>query len=179
MSEEALISDVMSEGVIAVDRHETAKEAAKVLQDEGIRGVVVVEDGDAVGILVCRDVVYQVVRTGGDPSEVTVEDIMSTELIVAEEDETIEDVSMAMLRNNVSRIPVVDGDTLVGIVTQSDILRAWPGYAEIVDEREEMDMKASPIPESSEGICESCGNYTTDLQDVEGMLMCENCRGSL
>jgi CBS domain-containing protein len=84
-----------------------------------------------------------------------------------------------MLRNNVSRIPVVDGDTLVGIVTQSDILRAWPGYAEIVDEREEMDMKASPIPESSEGICESCGNYTTDLQDAEGMLMCENCRGSL
>jgi len=46
---------------------------------------------------------------------------MSTDLIVAEEDEVLDDVAMAMIRNGVSRIPVVRDDMLVGILTQSDI----------------------------------------------------------
>jgi len=64
---------------------------------------------------------------------------MSTDLIVAEEDEVLDDVAMAMIRNGVSRIPVVRDDMLVGILTQSDIIRAWPGFAEIIGEEQEMD----------------------------------------
>jgi predicted transcriptional regulator len=179
MSEEVEISEVMTEGVIAVEKDKNLKSASRILQEEGIRGLIVVEDGEAVGVMVCRDIVYQVVRTGGSPEDVTVGQIMSEDLIVAEEDEQLSDVAMEMLRNNVSRIPVVRGDMLVGIVTQSDILRAWPGYAEIIDEREEMDRDATPIPESSEGICESCGNYSESLMNSDGMLMCERCRGSM
>jgi CBS domain-containing protein len=176
MAEEVPISEVMTEGVIAVEKDKNVVEASRLLREEEIRGLVVVEEGEAVGIIVCRDIAYQVVAEGKDPREVSVADVMSSDLIVAEEDEVLNDVAMAMVRNNVSRVPVVRGDMLVGILTQSDILRAWPGFAEVIGEEREMEEPATPAPESQEGYCESCENYSEDLEEVNGMLVCSECR---
>lgn len=167
----------MTDGVIAVEQQKSVVEAAQLLKEEEIRGLVVVDDGEAVGVIVCRDIVYEVVSNGEDPRETTVEDVMSTDLIVAEEDEVLDDVAMAMARNNVSRVPVVRNDMLVGILTQSDIIRAWPGFAEIIGEGEEMDRPATPNVETQSGTCESCENYSENLQESEGMLLCPECRG--
>jgi CBS domain-containing protein len=176
MNKNVEISEVMTDGVIAVEQDKPVTRAANLLEEEGIRGLIVVDDGEAVGVVVCRDIVYEVTAEGLDPKEIAVEDIMSTDLIVAEEDEYLNDVAMAMVRNNVSRVPVVREDMLVGIVTQSDILRAWPGFAEIMGEEEEMDAEATPRPESRSGNCESCENYSEDLENVNGMWLCPECR---
>jgi CBS domain-containing protein len=176
MNKNVEISEVMTDGVIAVEQEKPVTRAANLLEEEGIRGLIVVDDGEAVGVVVCRDIVYEVTAEGLDPKEIAVEDIMSTDLIVAEEDEYLNDVAMAMVRNNVSRVPVVREDMLVGIVTQSDILRAWPGFAEIMGEEEEMDAEATPRPESRSGNCESCENYSEDLENVNGMWLCPECR---
>lgn len=134
MSEDTTVREVMTEGVIAIEQDKTITEAAKLLREEGIRGLVVVDDEDAVGIIVCRDIVYEVIGNEKDPAETKVEDVMSTDLIVAEDDELLDDIAMAMVENEVSRVPVVRGDMLVGILTQSDVIRAWPGFAEIMTE---------------------------------------------
>ncbi len=176
MDEQVELNEVMTEGVIAIEKDSTISEASELLRDEYIRGLVVVDDEDAVGVIVCRDIVYEVVSKGRDPNETTVEDIMSTDLIVAEEDELLDDVAMAMSKNNVSRIPVVRGDMLVGIVTQSDILRAWPGFAEIMSEEVEMDAEASPRERTKSGTCEECDNYSEDLKELGGVLVCSECR---
>ena len=176
MEDKVEIQEVMTDGVIAIEKDKTVAEAADLLEEEYIRGLVVVDGGDAVGIIVCRDIVYQVVSEGLNPDEVSVEDVMSTDLIVAEADEYLDEVAMAMAKNNISRVPVVDGEMLVGIVTQSDILRAWPGFAEIMEEEIEMDAAASPRPESQSGNCEECENYSEDLKNIGGLLLCEECR---
>ncbi|QGA79913.1 CBS domain-containing protein [Candidatus Nanohalobium constans] len=176
MTNEVEISDVMTEGVIAVEQDKSVVEAAQLLEEEEIRGLVVVDNGEAVGIVVCRDIVYQLVSEGKDPSGHQVKDIMSSDLIVAEEDEVLNDVAMAMVRNNVSRVPVVRGDMLVGILTQSDILRAWPGFAEVIGEEREMDAPATPNPESQDGYCESCENYSEELENINGMMVCPECK---
>lgn len=130
------LKEVMTDGVIAVEADSNIVEAATKLRQEDIRGLVVIDDEDAVGVVVCRDIAYDVIAEGEGARETEVRDIMSTDLIVAEEDELLDDVAMAMSKNEVSRVPVVRGDMLVGIVTQSDILRAWPGFAEIMQEQE-------------------------------------------
>lgn len=178
MEGEVQIKEVMTDGVIAIEKQKTVVEAARLLEEEWIRGLVVVDNGEAVGIVVCRDIVYQVVSENKDPSEVTVEDIMSTDLIVAEEEELLDDVAMAMVKNNVSRIPVVRDDMLVGILTQSDILRAWPGFAEIMEEREEMDSVATPRETTASGVCEECNNYSEGLVEEGGRMLCQECRAS-
>ena len=176
MDQQVELKEVMTEGVIAIEKEESILEASKLLREEGIRGLVVVDNDDAVGVIVCRDVVYEVVARGDEPEETTVDDIMSTDLIVAEEDEYLDDVAMAMSQNNVSRVPVVRGDMLVGIVTQSDILRAWPGFAEIMSEDVEMEAEASPRERTQSGVCEECENYSENLIESNGRLLCEECR---
>jgi len=170
------LNEVMTEGVIAIEKDENIVKASKLLQDEEIRGLVVIDNEDAVGVIVCRDIVYQVVSEGEDPTETTVADVMSTDLIVAEEDEYLDDVAMAMSQNDVSRVPVVRGDMLVGIVTQSDILRAWPGMAEIMSEDIEMEAEATPRQRSQSGVCDECDNYSENIVEAEGRLLCEECR---
>ncbi|MFB6182465.1 MAG: cyclic nucleotide-binding/CBS domain-containing protein, partial [Candidatus Nanohaloarchaea archaeon] len=110
MKEEVEIQEVMTEGVIAVEKDAAIVDAARKLREEDIRGLVVVDEGDAVGVIVCRDIVYHVTADEEDPAETQVKDIMSTDLIVAEEDELLDDVAMAMAKNDISRIPVVRGD---------------------------------------------------------------------
>lgn len=174
--EDATIKEVMTDGVIAVEKDQTVVEAAELLREEGIRGLVVVENGEAVGVVVCRDLAYQVIAEQRDPSETKVEDVMSTDLIVAEEEERLDDVAMAMIQNNVSRIPVVRQDMLVGIVTQSDIIRAWPGFAEVLDEREALEAEFAPREAAQSGVCEDCENYSEDLQASGGIMLCPECR---
>lgn len=176
MNGDVSIKEVMTEGVIAIEKNKTVREAAQLLREEGIRGLVVVNDGEAVGIVVCRDIAYQLVAETRNPSDTTVSDIMSTDLIVAEEEELLDDVAMAMIKNNVSRVPVVREDMLVGIVTQSDILRAWPGFAEILEEQEELDAPATPREETRSGVCEDCENYSEELKEVNGLMVCPECR---
>lgn len=176
MDKQVELKEVMTEGVIAIEKEENVVEASKLLSEEEIRGLVVVDEEDAVGVVVCRDIVYQVVSEGKDPENTTVGDIMSTDLIVAEEDEYLDDVAMAMSQNDVSRVPVVRGDMLVGIVTQSDILRAWPGFAEIMSEDIEMEAEASPRQNTQSGVCDECDNYSENLVETEGRFLCEECR---
>lgn len=176
MKREVEIKEVMTDGVIAIEQDKSIIEAANLLKEENIRGLVVVNEGEAVGVIVCRDIAYQVVAEGRDPKQTSVEEVMSTDLIVAEEDEVLDEVAMAMVRNSVSRIPVVRNDMLVGILTQSDIIRAWPGFAEIMGEEQELDAEAAPRPEETSGNCESCENYSEELREVNGMLLCPECR---
>lgn len=178
MNGDVSIREVMTEGVIAIEQDKTVQDAARMLREEGIRGLVVVDNGEAVGIVVCRDIAYQVVAENQDPAETRVKDIMSTDLIVAEQEELLDDVAIAMVKNNVSRIPVVRDDMLVGILTQSDILRAWPGFAEIMEEQQELETPTSPRETPTEGVCEGCENYSEDLRETSGRLLCGECRAS-
>lgn len=179
MNGDVKISEVMTDGVIAIEKDKSVQEAAQMLEEEGIRGLVVVDSGEAVGIIVARDIAYKVVARNLEPQETSVEEVMSEDLIVAEEEELLDDVAIAMVRNNVSRVPVVRDEMLVGILTQSDILRAWPGFAEIMDEQEELDAAASPREETVSGVCEECENYSEDLKEMSGRQLCPECRASL
>lgn len=137
MEEDTTVKQVMTDGVIAIEQDATVVDAAKLLKEEDIRGLVVIDNGEVVGIIVCRDIVYKVVSKGRDPAGTKVSDVMSTDLIVAEDDELLDDIAMAMIENNISRIPVVRGEMLVGILTQSDVIRAWPGFAEVLQKGEQ------------------------------------------
>lgn len=176
MKDDVELKEIMTDGVIAIEKDQSVIDASRKLRKEHIRGLVVVDNGEAVGVVVCRDITYQVVASQRDPEETPVEEIMSTDLIVAEEDEILNDVAMAMAKNNISRVPVVRGDMLVGIVTQSDILRAWPGFAEIIGEEMEMDAPASPREKTKKGTCEECENFSEELKKQDGLLLCTECR---
>lgn len=170
----------MTEGVIAIEHDATIREAAEKMRDEDIRSLVVVEEDEAVGIVVGRDVIYQVIADEQDPDATPVSDVMTDNLVTATEGDNIEDIARAMIRNDISRVPVLRGENLVGMVTQSNLVRAWPSYIDLLQEETHAFSPDEPVDnvETSEGLCDSCENYSTELVNVDGELLCPECRES-
>jgi signal transduction histidine kinase len=119
------VADHMSSQVRSVPATATLHEAARVLAEHEISCVVVLEADTPVGILSERDLVRHVVGDpqgwGGRP----VRDAMTRPLHLASPDESIARAIGDLSRHHIRRLPVVNaGGELVGIVTQTDLLRA-------------------------------------------------------
>ena len=117
------IKDVMTREVRACEPSATVIEAAKVMAREDIGPVPVVDDGRLVGIVTDRDIVVQVVAAGRDVNSTTVGDIASRDLVTVSPDDNLDDALTLLAERQVRRLPVVEGDRLVGIVAQADIAR--------------------------------------------------------
>lgn len=186
MPQEPTAADVMTDGVIVIERDASVHEAAEKMRSEDIRSLVVVEEGGVVGIIVGRDVLYEVVAAGDDAGQVQVGDVMTEDLITASVNDNIEDIARAMIANDISRVPIMRGDDVVGIVSQSNIMAAWPSYVDLIrEERHAFDSDEEVLgtgglnePETVEGKCDSCENYSEDLVASGNELLCSECRDS-
>lgn len=97
---------------------------AAIMRSRNISSVVVCNDAAPVGILTDRDLRNKVVSRGLDPNTLLVRDIMNAPLITVGEDEFLFEALYRMSKHNIHRVGVVDaGGRLVGIITDSDILR--------------------------------------------------------
>ena len=110
------IKDVMTREVRACEPSATVIEAAKVMAREDIGPVPIVDDGRLVGIVTDRDIVVQVVAAGRDVNSTTVGDIASRDLVTVSPDDNLDDALTLLAERQVRRLPVVEGDRLVGIV---------------------------------------------------------------
>jgi CBS domain-containing protein len=117
------IKEVMTRDVRACAPNATVADAAKVMAQEDVGPVPIVEDGRLVGIVTDRDIVVRVVAEGRDPKATTVREIASTELVTVSPDDDLDEALHLLAERQVRRLPVVDGDRLVGIVAQADIAR--------------------------------------------------------
>ncbi len=103
---------------------DTVLHVAVEMREQNISSMVVCEDKIPVGILTDRDLRNKVVAKGIDPAVVTAADIMNAPLISVGEDDFIFEALYLISRNNIHRVCVVDKeDRLIGIITDSDILR--------------------------------------------------------
>jgi CBS domain-containing protein len=117
------IKEVMTRDVRACEPNATVADAAKVMAQEDVGPVPIVEDGRLVGIVTDRDIVVRVVAEGRDPNATTVREIASTELVTVSPDDDLDEALNLLAQRQVRRLPVVEGDRLVGIVAQADVAR--------------------------------------------------------
>ena len=114
----------MSSPVITVDINDKVTNAARIMVKNRIGSTVVVEREKAVGIVTERDLLERILAVGKDPSTVSVREIMSSPLISIDKDTTILEAIRNMRQHNIRRLVVMEGDRLVGLVTERDILEA-------------------------------------------------------
>ena len=112
----------MNKNLIFVDNSTSIQDAAKKMTDEGIGCVIVKNDGKSVGILTERDFVTKV-ASEGLPLFTDVSEIMSSPLITIPYDDTIWEASEIMKSKKIHKLPVIEKDNVVGIITTSDIIR--------------------------------------------------------
>jgi CBS domain-containing protein len=177
LSDEVTVRDVMSSPVIEVDVDGSAKEVAELMTKYKISGIVVKKNGKPVGIVTKRDLIEKVVALDKKPSEVKVSEIMSTPLITAGPEETIEEALRRMNRMGISRLVVTYKDEVHGIISVKDILKVTPDILEIVKEQLRLrGARAMGSEQYMEGYCDSCGEWSDMLLRVDEQYLCEDCR---
>ncbi|HEY2603992.1 MAG TPA: CBS domain-containing protein [Thermoleophilaceae bacterium] len=114
------ISEVMTESVVTADCSATLREVGELMRDRGVGSVVICETGYPAGLITDRDLAIDVAADGVGIGE-SVRDFATRPLVTCESAMDIEEAAALMVQHRVRRLPVLDGDQLVGIVTLDDL----------------------------------------------------------
>ncbi len=117
------IKDLMTPNPTSCEQSTTVLEAAKKMVQEDVGALPVVEGDRLVGLVTDRDIVVRVVAEGRDPMSTTLRDVASSELETVSPDDDLDTALRKMASAQVRRLPVVEGDRLVGVVAQADVAR--------------------------------------------------------
>jgi CBS domain-containing protein len=123
------VKDVMRKDVITIEPQASIKEAIGKMVAENITCLIVEERGsmNVYGIVTRKDIVNKVIAHEKNPATVKVADIMSEPILSVSSDITIEAAARLMAKTDMRRFPVIEGGKLIGLISNSDILRAAVG----------------------------------------------------
>jgi len=139
------VGDVMSRNVAAVFPNDTLVTVAKTMSEKHISCVVVVNNGSLVGVLTERDVLKKAVAEGKDFRRARADALMSSPVVSVAPDLSVLAASRVMEAKHIKRLPVLADRQLVGIVTQTDLVRALTHYGMWMDVSKVMSKDVSGI----------------------------------
>lgn len=133
-----LVRQFMTQPVFAFEPATECRAALAAMRERRIRRAPVVEHGRIVGMVSERDllrilpgtVVQLGTRAGADAGMLPVSDVMSRDLVTLDPDQHLEDAARLMLERKIGGVPVVSDGACVGIITESDVFRAFVRISE-------------------------------------------------
>ncbi len=116
------VKEIMNKAV-TIKPDATIKEAADLMSKKNIGCLVVMDDKRIVGIITERDILSKVEAKGKHGDSVLVKEIMTEKVITTEPEVNIDDAAWLMAKNKIKKLPVIDNNELVGIITSTDIVK--------------------------------------------------------
>jgi CBS-domain-containing membrane protein len=101
---------------------------------------------------------------------------MSKDLITISPDKVIEDAARLMVKKGIEKLLVFDKGKMIGIITSTDILTIEPALFEILLERMKIDGGPTREDQVEFEECERCKKYSDDIEEVNGVYLCRECR---
>ncbi|MFI2200407.1 CBS domain-containing protein [Streptomyces sp. NPDC020192] len=115
------VRDIMTKDLVMVAPLTSVIDVAQLMRREDIGDVLVVDDGRLRGVLTDRDLVVRVMAEGGNTGDRTAASACSDDLFTVTPDEDVDHVIDLMREHAVRRVPVVEGDRPVGVVSLGDL----------------------------------------------------------
>ena len=175
------VRDVMTRTVVTATPDMSAAQAGKKMVENRVGSVIIVKDGRPVGIVTESDMVAKVIFKNVKPSSIKLEQLMSKPLITTKSSDDIHEAVLMMAQKKIRRLPVIDGDELVGIITDADVIQVSSEINQILDNLIEMNRESVLDRRDviiTQGECEECEEFSEDLRQDGGRLKCPRCRGS-
>jgi len=116
------VKDFMATNVITIDAQKTVLDAAKLMHQQDVGDLVVMDGNVARGIVTERDLVRRVMAQKR-PLDTKVSEVMSDPLITIEEEASIRDAARKMVKYKIRRLPVMKKGVLIGIIATSDFAK--------------------------------------------------------
>lgn len=119
----SVVRDIMTKDIVTIDGGRSALEAARLMTDKGISSLFVLKDGAPAGIVTERDFIKKICAKELAISQVKVIDIMSKVRTTASPETPIEVAVQRMINHRIRRLPIMEGDRIVGIITVTDLAK--------------------------------------------------------
>ena len=129
------ISEILNKNVKVIDQEQNIFDASKVMIDNNIGSVVVIDNNESknpVGILTERDIVRVVSTFSLSDLEVPVRKLMSYPLITLSQNASVLDAMKLMYERKIRRVIILEAKVLVGIVTEHDIFKLLMSNKELI-----------------------------------------------
>jgi CBS domain-containing protein len=118
------VREAMTPSPTTIDAKASAVEAARLMASQDVGSLPVVEDAKLVGMVTDRDLVLNVLAKDVDPHQTAVATVCSEKPVAVGPEDSLDEALQRMAREQVRRLPVVEGERVVGILAQADVSRA-------------------------------------------------------
>ncbi|MGA9164082.1 MAG: CBS domain-containing protein [Thiobacillus sp.] len=118
------ILTLKSDDIHSIAPTDTVASAVDKMVNLGVGSLVVLKNGEMVGLLTERDVVHGMIKQGFDLKNAEVGTIMESEPVVANADDSVDYARDVMTKSHIGHLPILDGNKLYGIISFHDVARA-------------------------------------------------------
>lgn len=115
------VKEVMTKSIASLNPEDTVQYAAQLMKEYDIGSIPVCSEEKVIGIITDRDITLRAVAEGENTRNKLVRDIMSSNPVVGKPDMEISDAVRIMSERKIRRLPVVESNNLIGIVSLGDI----------------------------------------------------------
>jgi len=180
-----LVADIMTRDPITISPDTNLLDCAKRMIKKHVGSLVIVEKRRLVGFLSEKDILWALVKKSKeDLSRIRAIEISPRKIAVIKPTNTIKEAVEKMKKMKFEKLPVIDKNELVGMITIKDILNfnpeLYPELEEFSQIREESS-KLKNVKKAEKriiGVCEECGTENV-LSRENGILLCESCRDAI
>ena len=172
------VHDAMTSNVLTVSPEASVAEAALLMTKFKIGSLIVKNNSEPEGLITESDIIRKVVSMDLKASEITIDKIMTKNLISIYPGSELNEAARVMAKNNIRRLPVVKSGSLVGILTSTDVLMVSPELTELLVENARMENQNGYSTDVNpfQGVCEVCGNFMDNINEIDGKFLCEECK---
>jgi len=158
------VRDVMSTELVTIRPAESARRAYEIMRDRRIRHLPVMEHNRLVGILSDRDLRPILLSPGLTGASVA--ELMSEALTTIAPDASVEDAASLLVVRKIGCLPVVEGDRLVGIVTETDLLAVLVELLGLLSQSTRLDVVVPGGPDAYEKVVEVIRSHQGQIMSV-------------
>lgn len=150
--------DIAERDVVVLDESTSVAEAVKTMRRKGVSSVFVSRGGGMlVGIVTERDILYRVVAESRGPFKTVLRDVMSSPLVSIDGPATVRQAVSMMRQKGIRRLPIIDKEQLVGLVTLKSVVGNIPDRS--------IDLAEVDVPAATVS-CPYCGSHFEGKDDL-------------
>jgi len=117
------VSDIMTTNVITVPKKKGLHEIIKIMANSKISSIIITDNERVIGILTERDLIKKILLPKKSLAKVSVDDVMTKDPLSVNTHTDLAEASQMMKEKNIRHLPVVDNEKLMGLITQTDIVK--------------------------------------------------------
>jgi len=117
------VSEILTREAVVIASSATVREAAVLMSSQDVSCLVVMNDDTIVGIFTERDLLKRVVALNRDPTKIILREVMSGPVVTIPANYSLMSATKLLEREGIRRLVVMEYDTLLGVITQTDIQR--------------------------------------------------------